>query len=703
MTENKEWHGSELAIVGMAGRFPGAKKVKEFWLNLREGVDAGRFLSDEELRAGGVDSALLSNPGYVKAAMILDDVDLFDASFFGYTPREAEIMDPQHRLFLECARDALEDAACDPETYQGLIGVFAGSGFPTYFTDNVLTNRKVMELMGLLQAAVGNERDSLASTVSYKLNLKGPSLAVQTFCSTSLVAVHLACQSLLNYECDMALAGGVAIGLPQGVGYLYQPGGIASPDGHCRTFDERAQGSIYGSGVGTVVLKRLEDALADRNIIYAVIKGSATNNDGALKVGYTAPGLDGQSAVIAEAIANAGVDAETISYIETHGTATPLGDSIELAAIMKAFQGKTERKQFCAIGSVKPNIGHLDRAAGVANLIKASLALQHQELPPSLHFERPNPDINFEDSPFYVNTKLMAWNRGESPRRAGVSSFGLGGTNAHVVLEEAPAQKPSGPASPFQLIAISAKTPSALDTATANLAARFKKDPGLNLSDAAYTLHVGRTAFNHRRILVSNNTQAAAQALETLDPKRVLTVNQEKRKRPVTFMLSGVGDHYEGMSRGLYQSEKVFKEEVDRCCELLRPLIGIDLRKLIFADDCQQQSDAGTTQGPNLREMLARAEQTERPTSELHQTRLAQPAVFVIEYALAQQLQHWGIRPQQLIGYSLGEYVAACLSGVFSLQDALKVVARRAALIEEVGHGAMLAVSLSEAEVQPRS
>ena len=708
MTSKRDLHGSELAIIGMAGRFPDANSVEEFWRNLREGVDSVKFLSDDELRAAGVEENLLKNPAYVKATMMLEGVEMFDASFFGYTPREAEIMDPQHRLFLECAREALENAAYDPETYQGLAGVFAGSGFPTYFLDNVLTNPEVMELMGMLQAAVGNERDSLASTISYKMNLKGPSLAVQTFCSTSLVAVHLACQSLLSYECDMALAGGVAIGLPQGVGYLYQAGGIASPDGHCRTFDAKAQGSIYGSGLGIVVLRRLEDALADGDHIHAVIKGSAINNDGSVKVGYTAPGLDGQSSVIVEAVSNAGVEMDTISYIETHGTATPLGDSIELAALMKAFHGRTENKQFCAIGSVKPNIGHLDRASGVTNLIKAALALKHGEIPPSLHYEEANPDIDFENSPFYVNTKLSKWESGDdssSPRRAGVNSFGLGGTNAHVVLEEAPAVESSATTRPAQLIVLSAKTESALEAATINLARHLRQHPELNFADVAYTLRAGRSAFNHRRALVSTNLDDAATALESLDPKRIFTLNQETRNRPVAFMLSGVGDHYRDMARGLYETEASFRAIVDECCELLQPIIKLDLRTLIFNADTSATTSTATGNGIDLRRMLGRtnspdAAETPAEADLLQQTRYAQPAVFVVEYALSQLLMSWGIRPSALIGYSLGEYVCATLAGVFRLEDALTLVARRAELIEGVERGAMLAVALPEVAVR---
>src|SRR5579875_2846674 len=471
VTAYNESYDTALAIIGMSGRFPGAPNVETFWQSITAGVKSIRHFSDEELLAAGIDPQLLAQPNYVKAGTVLEDIDRFDASFFRFSPREAEVLDPQHRIFLECAYEALERAGYDCETYEKLIGVFAGSAFSTYLLNNIFANPEVMELIGTIQASIGNDRDSLASTVSYKLNLRGPSFAVQTFCSTSLVAVHLACQSLLNYECDMALAGGVAINFPQESGYLYQEGGIVSPNGECRALDAKANGSVMGNGVGVVLLKRLSEALDDHDHIYAVICGSAVNNDGRLRVSYTAPGLDGQAAVIAEGLSNAGVDSETISYIETHGTGTPLGDSIELAALIKVFRTKTQKKQFCAIGSVKPNVGHLDRAAGVCGLIKTVLALHHQQLPPSLNFETPNPELHLDQSPFYVNTHLTPWPRTSMPRRAGVNSFGLGGTNAHVVLEEAPPPPPSGPARPWQLLLLSARTPSALEQQCQRLAA----------------------------------------------------------------------------------------------------------------------------------------------------------------------------------------------------------------------------------------
>ncbi|ABX06597.1 Beta-ketoacyl synthase [Herpetosiphon aurantiacus DSM 785] len=686
-------YDTAVAIVGMSGRFPGASTVDAFWQNLTAGERSIRTLGDAELLAAGVDPELLRDPQYVKAGAFVDDIELFDAAFFGYTPREAEVMDPQHRLFLECAWQALEQAGYDPDGFRGSIGVFAGSATSSYRVHNIHTNPEIAESVGGLQLAVGNDSDSLASTVSYKLNLRGPSVAVQTFCSTSLVAVHMACQSLLTYECNIALAGGAAITVPQGVGYLYQEGGILSPDGHCRTFDAKAQGSVMGSGVGVVTLKRFEDALNDGDTIYAVIRGSTVNNDGIRKVGYTAPGLNGQSAVITIAQNRAEVDPDTVSYIEAHGTATPLGDSIELAALIKAFERGTERKQFCALGSVKPNIGHLDRASGVTGLIKTTMALHHRQLPPNLDFETPSPDIDLANSPFYVNTQLRDWPAdGAAPRRAGVNSFGLGGTNVHVVLEEAPAPAPVAPARPAQLLVLSAKTATALEAMTDNLAAYLAGAPA-DLADVAFTLQAGRTRFNHRRAFVCESAADAAQVLQTRDLRRITTVEQSGRNRPVAFVFPGVGDHYAGMAKTLYATEAVFREAVDQCAELLAPRLGQDLRAALYPADQPAAAAAHT--------LFAATAASSRVAGALHQTALAQPAVFVVEYALVQLLASWGIRPQALLGYSLGEYVAATVAGVLSLEDALTLVAKRAQWIQAQPHGAMLAVSLGVEAIQP--
>ncbi|HEX8127478.1 MAG TPA: type I polyketide synthase, partial [Pyrinomonadaceae bacterium] len=670
-----------IAVIGMAGRFPGARNVEKFWENICAGRESITFFSEEELIARGVDARTLDAFGYVKAEAVLDDVELFDASFFGFTPREAETTDPQHRLFLEHAWEALESAGYEAENYAGRIGVYAGESVNSYLLHNLYRQRQLIDAMGASQILIGNDRDYLATFVSYKLNLKGAAITVQTACSTSLVAIHLAGQSLLNHECDMALAGGASVSIPHGHGAIYSEGGIISPDGHCRAFDARARGTVKGSGVGVVVLKRLSDALTDGDTIHAVIKGTAINNDGALKVGYTAPSIEGQASVIEEALAVAQVEPETIGYIETHGTGTALGDPVEIAALTQAFRRDTDKKSFCAIGSVKTNIGHLDAAAGVAGFIKTVLALKHRQLPPSLHFEEANPNIDFVNSPFFVNTKLNAWSDGDSPRRAGVSSYGIGGTNAHVILEEPPAaaSSSSGAARPVQLLTLSARTPHALERATANLAAHFKQHPSLNLADAAYTLSVGRREFEHRRILVCRDIAETVHALETPDAPRALTSFQERGAHPVVFMFSGQGAQYVGMAREIYETEPFFREQVDACAEMLRTHLDLDLRDVIY---------------PNEEGATAAA-------ASLDETWLSQPALFVIEYALARLWMKWGVRPVAMIGHSIGEYVAACLAGVFSLEDALRLVAARGRLMQQMPRGAMLAVKLSPVELEP--
>ncbi|HEX6292109.1 MAG TPA: SDR family NAD(P)-dependent oxidoreductase, partial [Herpetosiphonaceae bacterium] len=687
-----------IAIIGMAGRFPGAHNPQGLWHNLINGVKSIRSFSDDELRQAGVDPEMLRQPNYVKAGATVDNVDQFDAAFFGFTPREAEVMDPQQRLFLECSWEALEDAAYDPERCSALVGVFAGAAGPSYLLNNILTNPDLVDLLGQLQIEVFNAADALASTVSYRFNFRGPSVAVQSFCSTSLVAVHFASQSLLNYECDMALAGGVAISVPHTTGYLYQEGGIVSPDGECRSFDRRGQGSVMGNGVGVVILKRLEDALADGDHIYAAIRGSAINNDGTLRAGYTAPGLEGQSAVITEALANAGVEAESIDYIEAHGTGTSLGDAIELAATIRALRKHTDRSGFCGIGSVKPNIGHLDRASGVTGLIKASLALKNRLLPPSLNFEQSSPDIDLASSPLYVNTELREWPNKSTPRRAGVSSFGVGGSNAHVVLEEAPAQAASSQSRRYHTLLLSAKTETALDTMTANLAQFLDEHPDANLADVAYTLQVGRSAFNYRRAIVCGNRDEAVQVLRQ-DAAQLGVTHQVYRDRPLAFLFPGVGDHYVGMARDLYEHEPIFRETVDRCCALMQRQSHQDLAAALYPSD--GTSPAASQGGQLDLRALLRRDGPSAGDSSLHQTALAQPAVFVVEYALAQLLMAWGIQPQAMLGYSLGEYVAACVSGVLALEDALRLVATRAQLIQQLPAGAMLAVAASEAAVQP--
>lgn len=667
-----------IAVIGMSGRFPGAHNVREFWWTLQNGVESISRFTAEELELNE-DAALIHDPRYVKSKGIVDGVELFDAPFFGFTPREAELADPQQRLFLECAWEALEDAGYDAQQFQGSIGVFGGSSFNHYLFANLLSNRELINSNGLLQTSIRNRTDHLTTNVAYKLNLKGPAVTVQTACSTSLVAVHLAAQSLLHYECDMALAGGSSISLPQKTGYMYEEGGILSPDGYCRAFDAKAQGTVTGNGVGIVVLKRLEDALADRDHIEAVILGSAIGNDGSGKVGYTAPSIEGQAHVIAEAQLVAGVDPQTITYVEAHGTGTKMGDPIELSALKQVFTAKTSQKGFCAIGSVKTNIGHLDAAAGIAGLIKTVLSLKHRILFPSLHFEQPNPEIDFAGSPFFVNAQVRDW-ESQGTRRAGVSSFGIGGTNAHVVLQEAPPVTSGKESRGCQLLLLSAKTSTALESLTANLATHLESHNDLNLADAAYTLQCGRREFNHRRAVVCRDVDDAIQALCTLDPRRTTTGFYEPKQRPLVFMFPGQGAQYVNMTRGLYASEPAFRARVDQCSALLQTHLGFDLREMIYP---------------------ASENDTAACTKRLMQTEVTQPALFVVEYALAGLWMEWGIKPQSMIGHSIGEYVAACLAGVFSLEDALTLVAARGLLMQTLPDGGMLVVPLPEPEILP--
>lgn len=668
---------TSVAIVGMAGRFPGASNVAEFWRNVREGRETISFFTPKELSAAGVSSADINDPDYVPAKGLLQDAESFDAGFFGYTPREAELMDPQHRVFLESAWCALEDAGYDPSTYPGLIGVFAGSSMNTYLLS--ILKSGALEVTGGLELNIASNKDFLTTRVSYKLDLKGPSIVVQTACSTSLVAVCEACQSLLDFRCDMALAGGVTVGAPRVSGYRYVQGGISSPDGHCRPFDAGAQGTVAGEGVGIVVLKRLEDAIADGDTIRAVIKGVAVNNDGAHKVGYTAPSVVGQADAIAAAHAMADVDPATISLLEAHGTGTALGDPIEVAALNRAFALPPETKATCALGSVKSNIGHIDAAAGVAGLMKAVLALEHREIPPSLHFKRANPELGIEDGPFYVNAALAPWPATSSPRRAGVSSFGIGGTNAHVVLEEAPLTRECPASTHPQLLTLSARSAHALDRATSELATALREQDDLSLADVAYTRLAGRRRFAHRRFAVCRDRDDAIAMLEEPGGGRVRTVQREASSRTLVFMFPGQGAQRAGMGRTLHAERRRYRDVLDECAERLQPELGLDLRDLLFAED----GDAA-----------------------LVRTEVTQPALFVTEYALALQLIDFGIEPRALIGHSIGEYVAACLAGVMSLPDALAVVAARGRLMQSAPAGAMLAVSMAPvalAELLPAS
>ena len=658
-----------IAIIGMAGRYSKARNVDELWQKLCDGLELIKFYSDEELVARGVGPKALKNPNLVKAASTVEDLDLFDASFFGFNPSEAEVLDPQQRIFMECAWVALEGSAYTSDTYKGRVGVYAGIGVNWY--GNPVAGADEAKQASEPTFSVGNQKDFLATRVSYKLNLKGPSMTVQTACSTSLVAVCLGCQSLLSYQSDMVLAGGVSA--EPTTGYHYIEGAIFSPDGHCRAFDAGARGTVPGSGVGVVLLKRLSEAIEDGDQIYAVIKGHALNNDGSSKIGYAAPAIDGQAEVIVEALAMAGVNPETVGYVETHGTATSLGDPVEIAALTKAFRTGTRKNGFCAVGSIKTNIGHTDTAAGVTGLIKAALSIRHKKIPASLHFEKPNPQIDFANSPFYVNTKLSEWKTGELPRRAGVSSFGIGGTNAHVVLEEAPQPPESGPSRPWQVLLLSAKTDSALDAMTANLVEHMKKQPNIKLADVAYTLQVGRKVFDHRRMLVAGSVEDAMNAFDQQD-QRVFTAHQGSIYRPVVFMFPGQGAQYVRMASELYQQEPAFRELFDKCCKILEPHVGLNLRDVLYPE----------------------GEQSDQAADLLTQTFITQPALFVIEYAMAKLWMDWGVQPEAMIGHSIGEYVAACLSGVFSLEDALKLVALRGRVMQDQRPGAMLSVSVSE-------
>jgi myxalamid-type polyketide synthase MxaB len=678
---------TDVAVIGMAGRFPGADSIAQFWQNLCEGIESISWFSDAEILASGVDPALLQHPHYVKASPILSDIERFDAEFFGYSAKEAEVIDPQQRLLLECAWQSLEDAGYNPFTYPGAIGLYAGASMNTYLLNHVYPNRQrfdendslqvvTLSSMGGLQMTIGNDKDYLTTRVSYKLNLTGPSVNVQTACSTSLVAIHLATQSLLNGECDMALAGGVSVHTPQKVGHLYQEGLILSPDGHCRAFDARAQGTIFGSGVGLVVLKRLADAIEDGDQIYAVIKGSAIGNDGSTKVGYLAPSAEGQATVTATALSIAGIDPATVTYVEAHGTGTALGDPIEIAGLTQAFRLGTQQTQFCAIGSVKTNVGHLNIASGVVGFIKTVLALHHKKLPPSLHFETPNPQIDFANSPFYVNTVLSEWQAIEHPRRAGVNSLGIGGTNVHVVLEEFEGVGSRKREGAWQVLALSAKNEGALR----QLATRYERflmmHSTVSLADLCFTANVGRSHFQYRLAVVADSVQALRQQLSKWCAGQIPAIAPGlAQSRPkIAFLFTGQGSQYLNMGRELYETQPVFRAAIDRCTTVLN------------AETDRQDAIGYSALIPHA--------------SSLVETAFVQPALFAIEYALAVLWQSWGILPTVVMGHSLGEYVAACVAGVFSLEDGLKLVAARGRLMQALPTGGMVSVLANSADVR---
>jgi acyl transferase domain-containing protein len=672
----------DIAITGMAGRFPGAPDLPSFWRNLVAGRCAVTRLDE----AGCGADATAGDGAYVAAAYVIEDSDKFDAAFFGYSPREAELMDPQHRVLLECAWAAAEDAGLGLER-NGATGVFAGAGNNAYLHANVAGDARVAEWTGGKQVLIGNRPDFLCSRVSYKLGLEGPSVTVQTACSTSLVAVALACQALLAYQCDAALAGGVAIDPRRRDGYVYRADGILSPDGLTRTFAADARGTVGGDGVGMVVLKRLQDALADRDHIYAVIKGSAVNNDGGRRAGFTAPSADAQAAVIVNALGNANVEPCTVRYLELHGTATNLGDAVEMSALRSAYQGVPVGS--CAVGSVKTNIGHLDAAAGVAGLVKTVLAINRGVIPPSLHFDRPNPRLRLHDSPFRVNTEATDWPDEPGPRRAAVSSFGLGGTNAHVILEQAPVPQREPEPDLAQLIVVSARSEQALQAATHRLHQRLRGDVNLRLDDVAWTLHA-RRASACRRAFVVGSREEALSVLDSPDDGRLLTAAPgESPRSPVAFLFPGFGAQHAGMARELYGQEPAFRSALDQCAQMATPALGMDVRDILLhpagAEAVARRSLDGRT--PEV--------------GDIDHPELGYPAVFAFEYALARLWQSWSVRPTAMIGHSLGEYVAACLAGVFRLPDAIRLVIERARLMTQHGQGAMLAVPLSDREVAP--
>ncbi|MFN4155683.1 MAG: type I polyketide synthase [Paracoccaceae bacterium] len=673
-----ELSDTDIAIVGMAAHLPGAADIDSYWRNLRDGVESIRVLDRADLLAAGEQPARMARPNYVPSAAVLEGFEGFDAEFFGFSPKEAAILDPQHRQFLEVAWEALENAGHPPEGFPGPIGVWAGCGMGSYFYFNLCSHRDLVDQTGMfLLRHTGNDKDFLATRVSHILDLKGPSINVQTACSTSLVAVHYASQALLNGECDMALAGGVTIELPHARGYLYTEGEILSPDGHCHAFDHRAQGTVFGSGAGCVVLRRAKDAVRDGDHIWAVIKGSAVNNDGAAKAGYLAPSVDGQARCITEAQAVAGVSADTVTYVECHGTGTYLGDPIEVAALTAAFRETTNAVGSCRIGSVKTNIGHLDTAAGVASLIKVALALHHRQLPPSLGYEAPNPAIDFETSPFRVNDRLTPW---QGPvLRAGVNSLGVGGTNAHAVLEAAPARAPTGESDwPFQPLVLSARTRGALDAASARLAAHLRDHPEQPLADVAWTLKQGRRAFDKRRVLVADSHDAAAEILESGDPRRVFTHDWLGDDPEVIFMFPGGGAQYAGMARDLYETEPVFADWMDRGLAVLEPKLDYDIRALWLPE-------------PGAEAIAAEA--LKKPSVQL-------PLIMITEYALAKLFESWGVTPTALVGHSMGENTAAALAGVMSFEDCIGLVHLRGTLFDTISPGGMLSVPLSESDLR---
>lgn len=686
MTTHDTHHGSgasavgDIAIVGQSVCVPGANSAAEFWENLKCGVESITVLDEQALLDAGEHPQALADPNYVPSAALLQGYDQFDADFFGFSPKEAAILDPQHRKFLEVAWSAMEDAGHPPESIKGPVGVYAGCGMGSYFYFNICSNPNLVDDVGMfLLRHTGNDKDFMATRVSHVFDLKGPSINMQTACSTSLVAIHYACKALREGECDMALAGGVTIELPQGRGYLFKENEILSPDGHCHAFDHRAQGTVFGSGAGVVALRRLEDAIADGDHIWAVIKGSAVNNDGAAKAGYLAPSVDGQSAAVRMALKAADVPADTVDYVECHGTGTYLGDPIEVSALTEAYRDTTTDTGYCRIGSVKTNIGHLDTAAGVAGLVKTSLALHHRKIPPSLGYEAPNPAIDFENSPFRVNDTLGDWTSHKGPRRAGVNALGVGGTNAHMILEEAPQRAASQESDfPFHILCLSAQSKGALDDNAQALVAHLRANPDLDLADVAWTLKQGRSGFAKRRVLVAETINEAASLLEENDPRRVFTHDHLGDAPEVVFMFPGGGAQYAGMARDLYETEPEFADWMDRGLEHLRKQLDYDIRALWLPEDGDEDAANARLQQPSVQ----------------------LPLIMIVEYALAKLWISWGVKPAAMVGHSMGENTAACLAGVMSFEACIDLVLLRGRLFDTVPAGGMLSISLPLDQVQ---
>jgi phthiocerol/phenolphthiocerol synthesis type-I polyketide synthase E len=658
-----------VAIIGMAGRFPGATDLDGFWRLIRDGIEVLEPVSDADLQAASIPDEQRRDPRYVHKGTWLENARHWDAAFFGYSPREAQVIDPQQRLFLECAWEALEHAGYGARSGEEVVGVYGGASMNTWLLSQILRDPNLVASAGGYQLMLGNDKDFLCTRASYKLNLRGPSLTIQTACSTSLVAVEAACRALATGECDMALAGGVSISFPERTGYLHQEGMIFSRDGHCRPFDAAASGTRAGAGAGLVVLKRLADAARDRDTIHGVIRGIAINNDGSGKAGYTAPSLEGQAEVIATAQALAGVEPRSIGYVEAHGTATPLGDPIEIAALTAAFRAGTDDVGFCRLGSLKANLGHLDAAAGIAGLIKAVLVLKNGFYPPLVNFDRPNPALELATSPFIAASAGADWSQ-RGPRRAAVSSFGIGGTNAHAILEEAPPRQAAPESTGDVLLVLSAQTEAALADATVALADHLAAtDPAL--ADVAHTLAIGRTVFPLRRTVVAAGRDEAVRRLRAA--AETPPARHEGGARPVAFLFPGQGSQHAGMGRALYDQEPVYRTIVDECAAHLRGDLGFDLRDLMFDQDGER----------------------------LRSTAIAQPALFVTSYALARTWEARGVHPAALIGHSIGEYAAAALSGVLPLDDALTLVAARGRLMASMPPGAMAAVPLPADTLRP--